>query len=263
VSSSRAAVRCCLLAAPAVAALLAARPAGASPDDLVARPLVLDEGGLELRLTAEISVEYHHSRGLVSLAPDAWFGVSPRWTLGVIHSSPSVDRIASGASLCVAGPDSCDRVYRGGGLDVRYLARGGAFAIAPRARALMRDVDPVKPAVTLGALVRWTRGRFAITGDPYVRLPLANHDLGNRAALVVPIWFAVQPATGWEIAVHTGYDGDFAVLRDGGHGPVGVAVTARVTSEVELTVEAGWGQLLGPQHDGKTGTVLVTAGWRR
>jgi hypothetical protein len=260
-------LRCTLAAVRSLAAIFAAltvhaTASHAAPDDLVARPLVLDEGAVELRLTAEISIEYHHSRGLISLAPDAWLGLSPRWTLGVIHSSSSVDRIDTGASFCVAAADSCDHVYRGGGLDVRFAARDGALAIAPRARALLRDLDPMKPALTLGALVRWTRGRFAILGDPYVRLPLANGDLGNRAALVLPLWLAVQPATGWQIALRTGYDADFAVLRDGGHGPISLAVTARVTAALELAVEAGWAQLLGPQYDAKTGTIFVTAGWR-
>ncbi|MBC7976561.1 MAG: hypothetical protein H7138_16430 [Myxococcales bacterium] len=256
-------MRSSLAAAAVLAAVTACPTLGhAAPEDLVARPLVLDEGTIDVRLTAEISVEYHHSRGLLTLAPDAWLGLSPRWTLGVIHSNPSVDRIDSGASFCVAAADSCDHVYRGGGLDLRFGARGGPLAIAPRVRALLRDLDPMKPALTLGALVRWTRGRFAIVSDPYIRIPLANSDLGNRAALVLPLWFAVQPATGWQIALRTGYDADFAVLRDGGHGPISLAVTARVTSALELAVEAGWSQLLGPQHDAKTGAILVSAGWR-
>jgi hypothetical protein len=249
------------IAAALVLAALAGT-AGAAPDDLVARPLVLAPGGLDLRLTAELAISYHDPTSLVSLAPDAWLGISDRWTVGLIHSDPSVDRIGTGGSLCVASPAYCDHVYRGSGIDVRYGALAGDFAVAPRVRALIRDIDPFKPAVTLGALVRWTRGRFAIAGDPYVRLPLANAALGNRSALVVPIWLAVQPAAGWLLAAHIGYDADFAVFRDGGHGPVSLLTTARVTAELDLTVEAGWAQLLGPQHDAKSGTILVTAGWR-
>jgi len=254
-------VRSSLVAAWVLAPWLAGT-AGASPDDLVARPLVLAPGEVDLRLTAEVTVEYHRETSLISLAPDAWVGVAERWTVGVIHSDASVDKIGTGASLCIASAERCDHVYRGSGIDVRYSALAGELAIAPRARALIRDVDPVKPAVTLGAYVRWTRGRFAISSDPYVRLPLANSALGNRSALVLPIWLAVQPMAGVMIAAHTGYDADFVVLRDGGHGPLSVVITARAAAGVELTVEAGWGQLLGPQHDAKTGTVLITAGWR-
>lgn len=255
-------MRASLVAALVLAPLLAGTAAG-SPDELVARPLVLAPGAVDLRLTAEVAVLYRRGTSLVSLAPDAWLGITDRFTLGLVHSDASLDRIGTGGSLCVAGAARCDHVYRGSGLDLRYDAVAGTFAVAPRMRFLIRDVDPFKPAVTLGALVRWTRGRFAITCDPYVRVPLANGVLGNRASLVVPIWLAIQPAAGWLVAAHTGYDADFAVFLEGGHGPFSVLATARATAALELTVEAGWGQLLGPQHDAKTGTILATVGWRR
>jgi hypothetical protein len=245
------------------ASLGLAGPARASPDDLVARPLVLAPGAFEARLTAEYRIFYHRTRGLVSLAPDAWLGLSPRWTVGVIHSSASVDRIATGASFCLSSDDTaCDHVYRGGGLDVRYLARDGALAVAPRLRALIRDLDPWKPALTVGALVRWTRGRFAITSDPYLRIPLANAALGNRTAVSLPLWLAVQPARGWQLALHTGFDADLAVLADGWHGPLALAGTVRLTATLEATLEAGWEQLLGPQYDAKTATIQLSLGWR-
>jgi hypothetical protein len=235
--------------------------AHADPDDVIARPLVLAPGTVELRLTAEINVQPRDIAHPMSLAPDAWYGLTPRWTIGLIHSDPSVDQIATTSSLCVreSAISPCDRMYRGGGLDVRFDALAGQLALAPRLRVLIRDI---KPAITLGALARWVHGRFAITADPYLRLPLANHALGNRAALFLPLWLSVQPAERWAIARRTGYEGDLVVLRDGGHGPMALDVTARVTSEVDLGLEAGWGSLLGPQHDAKHGTVMLWAGWR-
>jgi hypothetical protein len=251
------------LGAAAVLAIASVSPACAEPDEWVARPLVLAAGAVDLRLTAEIDVRRQATTQLLSLAPDAWWGISPRWTLGIIHSDASVDQLATGASFCVRQSEGsmCDRLYRGGGLDVRFDALAGQLAIAPRLRFLIRNIEPFKPAVTLGALARWTYGRFAITSDPYVRLPLANHALGNRAALSLPLWLAIQPGTGWEIALHVGFDADFVVLRDGWHGPVALNVVARVTREVDVGVEAGWGSLLGPQHDAKHGAILITTGW--
>jgi hypothetical protein len=249
----------------AVALVLAGAPAHAAPDDLVARPLVLDEGAVDLRLTAEIGVRQGRLAQPLSFAPDAWSGVAPGWTVGVIHSDTSVDQIEAGASLCVRDSfvPTCSHPYRGSGVDVRFGALGGAFALAPRARLLVRDIDPFKPALTLGALVRWTRGRFAIASDPYVRLPLANRELGNRASLSIPLWLSVQPARGWMITAHTGFDADFAVLRDGSHGPFGLGVIASVTREVDLALELGWARLFGPQYDAKVGAILIAAGWHR
>jgi hypothetical protein len=245
--------------------VLAVAPADADPDDLVSRALVLDDNAIELRLTAEIGVQQREFARPLSFAPDAWWGVAPRWTVGVIHSNASVDQIDAGATLCVreTAVSTCNQLYRGSGLDVRFSARTGGFAVAPRVRLVVRDIDPFKPAATLGALVRWTRGRFAIASDPYVRLPLAHDDLGNRAALSIPLWLAVQPARGWLIALHTGFDADFAVLRDGSHGPFGLGVTTRLTEDLELGVEAGWARLFGPQYDAKHGAIMITAGWHR
>src|SRR5262249_27229988 len=160
---------------------------------------------------------------------------------------------AAGASLCLrdALVPTCSHTYHGSGLDLRFGALDGSFAIAPRVRLLVRDIDPFKPAATLGALARWTRGRFAIWGDPYVRLPLAHHGLGNRASLSLSLWLALQPARGWMIAAHTGLDVDFVVLRDGGHGPLSLAVTSRVTEAAEFALEVGWPHLLGQQFDAK------------
>jgi hypothetical protein len=249
----------------AIAVACAAARAHAAPDDVIIRPLVLDDGAIELRLTAELGVQRAVFARPLSLAPDAWWGIWPRWTLGVIHSSASLDRIDAGATLCVRQVKAppCDQLYHGGGLDVRYGALAGPLAVAPHLRLIIRDFDPIKPAATIGATLRWAYSRFAIASDPYLRLPLANAELGNRTQVVLPLWLTVQPATGWAISLHLGYDSDLAVFRDGGHGPVGLGVTARATAAVDVAVEAGWAELLGPQHDAKHGAIMISADWHR
>lgn len=239
--------------------VLAATPAHADATDLVTRPLVLARGELRAQLTLEYSL-YERSAGTpLALAPDAWVGVTERLTVGVIHSSQSVDRIGARATFCVRTSELlCDRAYQGSGLDARYAVAPWAAA---RVRFLIRDVDPWKPAVTLGTLARWTRGRFAITTDPYLRLGLANRDRGNRAALVLPVWFGVQPTCRWLVELHTGADGDLAVWRDGWHMPFGLAVTARATAALDVRVEAGFQQLYGPQTDIKQRAVMVSVAY--
>jgi hypothetical protein len=264
------AVRCTLVAsarftAAAGAALAAAaRPGLAEPRDLVTRPLVLAPGELEARLVAELSLRRAAFAAPISLAPVVWFGVAPRWTVGAVHSAQSLGLIDDGATLCFRGrpPYGCDRTYNGSGVDVRWSWREGSLAAAPRARLVLRDVDPWKPAVTAGALVRWTRGRFAIASDPYLRLGLANLDRGNRAALVVPVWLAVQPTCRWLVALHAGWDGELAILRDGWHGPLALAIEARAVARLHVAVEGGFRSLIGPQHDLASRTLAITVAWR-
>lgn len=195
----------------------------------------------------------------ISIAPDAWYGITDRLTVGLVHSSPSVDRIDARASFCLRGTDlTCDRAYRGSGLDVRYRLHEN---FAPRARLLVRDVDPFKPALAIGALARWTSGRFSVKTDPYVRLGLANRDQGNRAAFVIPVWVGFQPTCRWLLELHTGADGDLAVLRDGWHMPLSAVVTARATAAIDVVVEAGFSQLYGPQIDIRQRSLLVTVAY--
>jgi hypothetical protein len=244
-----------------VTVLALATPARGEPMDRAAEPLVLDAGELDLRLVTEVAVG--RDPGIPSsVAPDAWYGVTPRWTVGITHSHASIGLVDAGASLCVHANDlACSSVYRGSQLDVRWSWRDeGALAIALRGRVLVRDVDPFKPALALGAKLRWHAGRFAIAGDPYLRVGLDNRDAGNRDALVVPVWLAVQPACGWLLALHTGIDSELATLRDGWHVPIaGVASVRR--GHLEGGVEAGWASLLGPQNDFRRRAVLVTIGW--
>jgi hypothetical protein len=198
--TARDAEKCCRRAVKSCLALLAAA-ASASAD-----PLVLDDHQVAALLSLEINLGSQELGHPLALAPDVWWGATPRWTVGLIHSNTSLDRIEAGASLCVrdAVPE-CDGVYHNFGVDVRWNASSipasAVGVLAPRVRFLVRTFNPVKPALTLGALARWTRGRLSIAGDPYVQLGLANRDRGNRTELILPVWCGVEPAAGWSVAV--------------------------------------------------------------
>jgi hypothetical protein len=233
-------------------------------DVLTGQPALHAAGALDLRLSLELNFD----AGLVgrpsSLAPDVWWRVLPRWSIGVVHSDASLDSPETTASFCVRESDEslCDRRYRGSGLDVMYRALDGNLAISPRLRLLLRDIDPWKPAVTFGAALRWLHDRFSITSDPFVRVPLANAANGNRAALDVPVWFAVEPATGWQLALFTGYGADLVVLRDDGRIPIMFETAVRIAPAVALGAEAGWPELFGLQHDARHGTLMIMTDWR-
>lgn len=240
------------------------RAARADPTDLVARPLVLDAGQAELALTAELNMQTREIARPLSLAPDAWYGVTSRLTVGVIHSSASVEQIQPGATFCVQTLNTagCDRFYRGTGIDVLWSARGGAFAVAPHVRALLRDVDPAKPALALGALVRWQRGRFAVRGDPYLRIGLANTSQGNRTALWLPVELEVQPTCRWMIGFETGWNSDLAVWRDGYYVPAAFDVRARATRHLDVGLTFGFSSAYGPQATAKERVLFLRVGWR-
>jgi hypothetical protein len=231
--------------------MLGARIAVADPLAPVAR--AADE--LAVDLTVEMFLAPNQLGEPTSFAYDGWLGVTDRFTLGVIHSSRSLDRIDAGSGGCLRrGLEDCDRRYANAGLEARYLVRDD---VAARVRLLARDVDPWKPAITVGVLARVTRGPLAVTLDPYLRLGLANRDRGNRAALVLPIWLAVSPGP-ITFALHTGLDGELATWRDGWHVPVGLVLAVRPTPRATVAVEAGFSSLLGPQNDQKHRALMAT-----
>ena len=240
-----------------------ASPARAAPDDIVSRPLVLAPGEVAAELVVEINAAPSYLGRPLSLAPDVWWGVAQRFTVGLIHSDPSVDRIEAGASMCVrSGLLACDRVYHGGGVELTWSALDGRFQLAPLARFLIRDIDPWKPAAMLGARGRWQHGRIAVTASPYLQVGLANTDHGNRTAIVVPVDVAVQPTCRWAVILSTGWNTDLAVWRDGWHVPVAVGARVRASARLDVAATLGFTTLLGPLNTPKDRVVFVSVGWR-
>lgn len=222
-----------------------------------AEPLVLGRGEVYARLVTEVDIgPRRHARPL-SLAPDLWFGVSDAFTVGVIHSAMSVDRIDAGSSFCVRElATKCSGLYRGSGVDLRMK---WTPHVTWHVRGLLRDIDPVKPALTAGALLRWDRGALFVASDPYLRIGLANREAGNRDALVVPVWLGRRLGERVELALHTGIDGDLAVWRDGWHIPIGVRLEVTPARAIALGVEVGFRSLLGPQNTTEPRAIAVYA----
>ena len=258
-------MRYCLLAAASVglcAPTVHAEATDGLIDVLTGQPALRAPGAFDVRLTLEANLESDLVGVPTSLAPDVWWGVLPRLTIGLVHSDASVDDATTTASFCVRESSVCDRRYRGSGLDALYRVLDGPIEISPRVRVLLRDIDPLKPAVAFGAAVRGTYGRLSLTIDPYLRAPLANGPLGNRFAVNLPVWLGVEPRDGWQLALFTGYNADLVVFRDDGRIPVLIETAVRVVPEVAFGVEAGWPELFGPQHDARHGTLMITTDWR-
>jgi hypothetical protein len=251
--------------------VVAGRVAAAAPDDLIARPLVLDEGQLRADVTAEISLSTYYASGQpTSLAPDLWYGVLPELTVGVIHSDLSLDRIQAGASFCVVtNAVVCPDRYHGSAIDVLYSMETGTFAAAAHARLLLFD-KPLPddqptvfvPALTIGATLRWHRGRWSITGDPYLQLGLANRQYGNRAQLWLPVTFAMQPMARLELEFRTGWNSTLATIGDGYNVPAAIGVRARALWNVDVGALFGFPSLLGPQNDVKDRVLFFDLSWR-
>lgn len=247
----------------AVAVVMIASAAAASPDDLVGRDVVLARGAGEFAAALELNLSTRHVYKPVSLAPDLWFGITDALTVGVIHSARATGVLDTGDGLCPRDSvHGCPRAYDNVGVDARYRLHTGAIAIAARLRVVASTFDPVKPSIRPGALVRLHRGRFAVIADPHLELGLANRDQGNRDWLRIPVWLAIQPARRVAIALRTGIDGEFATYADTFAVPLGVDVTIRATRDVDLTGLVAFPELLGPQNQINPRLAWVGVTWR-
>jgi len=143
---------------------------------------------------------------------------------------------------------------------VRYELRDW---VSPRARFLVRDVDPFKPAFLVGAWLHGEHGRWGVMADPYLQLGLANTDQGNRSALFLPVRGSVRVACS-ELWLDTGWNSELAVWRDGWHIPVGVGASTHASDHVDVGAELGFRTLLGPQNTPKERVlfVFVTTRWQ-
>ncbi len=261
--------RILLLASIGVGAFAATGPAYAdkSPapaQDLVTRPVVLPAGSFEVVANLEGWLLPGRALQAVSLAPDVYVGVTSRLTVGVTTSNRALARLAAGSGVCIGAVSAgCVARINNIGLDAKVSLGRNAWTLAPHGRLVMRQWGPLKPALMVGALLGWQFGRWSAVADPYVQLGLANQDRGNRTSVNVPVWLRVQPTCRWQLALHTGFESDLAVLHDGWHGALGGVVTTALRPEVELEVSAGVRSAFGPQNTIKERSVAIAMVFRR
>jgi|GEM_PF-1366878 len=252
---------------PLVAMMLLSASAVAGPTDPFAPSLVLDANHVAAALTFEANLAPGQVASPASIAPDFWYGITSELALGVIHSDASIDRVPvffePGGSICVRLETvSCPRHYHGSGIDGLYQIVRGELDIAVHARLLLRDVDPIKPAITGGATLRWMNHWLSVVADPYIQFGLLHLSAGNRAELWLPITIAFAPVALVSLELHTGYDSDLAVWNDGYHVPLMARTRIRVTGHLDAGVAAGFASLIGTQNIPRERMMAFDLAWR-
>ena len=150
----------------------------------------------------------------ISIAPDAFYGVSDRLEVGVVTSWYGVTGFWSGAMLGVAPsglcvsrkPDAvggigCAKRFDNAGGEVHYaLMREGELQLAAGGGLHAASFDPFTLDVKLGLRGMWRAGRIGLSFAPSLFLGVTQrHDppdgTGNKEAVFVPVQvtFAVIP----------------------------------------------------------------------
>jgi hypothetical protein len=134
-----------------------------------------------------------------SIAPDLWYGVSDKLTVGLVHSFLGQTGIMGGfgSSLCLAGDaNGCDGIYGNVGVDVRYQVKDGGFSVAVDTGLFVVDFDPFQLAGKLGIIGRWRpspTSKLAVDIAPNMFFGFTGRDGGgavmataNKEVLTVP-----------------------------------------------------------------------------
>ncbi|MEO8706782.1 MAG: hypothetical protein ABI867_42540 [Kofleriaceae bacterium] len=134
----------------------------------------------------------------IGLAPDIYYGVNAKLTLGLIHSSQAKTGFMGGfgSSLCLTG-DLCGDVYNGAGLDARYQLTEGNLGLAGNVAVIANALDPFTVALKLGVIGRYRpspASPLAIEFAPSIAFGVTERDGdamagvdANKEVLSVPV----------------------------------------------------------------------------
>jgi hypothetical protein len=141
----------------------------------------------------------------VSIAPDIWYGVNEKLTVGLVHSSMALLGIMGGIgdSLCIAG-DGCGDVYNNVGLDARYEVLRGNATIAVNGGLQAASVDPLQLRLKAGIVGRFRpspASKLSVDFAPALFFGVTERDgaimssSGNKELLIIPVTALYQAAT--------------------------------------------------------------------
>jgi len=144
---------------------------------------------LEIELTKDTAFDP------VSFAPDVFYGVTPEFTAGLVHSASGGTGIIGGTGSSLCFYDDCD-VYNGFGLDGRYHVKGGTVAVAANFGLYANNIDPFQLALKLGMIGRYRprpSSKLAVDFAPALFIGITEREpseigaTGNKEVFTLPV----------------------------------------------------------------------------
>ena len=169
------------------------------PKDIVARPLTLAKGMVEIRGDVFVNLSKELVGKPFAIAPDIYYGVSDKLSIGLTH----------GLGLCLAGSENgCGEVYNDVGLDVNLSAlRDAKMDLALKVGLDLRGggagpFDPMLLQAHLGAIFKYRIDKIAIYAEPTIGIGITERDGtddgmggtagGNKETIAVPVTLGFQ-----------------------------------------------------------------------
>lgn len=213
--------------------------------------VVLPAKRLYARAMLELDLSADSALDPVSLAPDLFYGVTPAFTVGLVHSSAGRTGLIgrAGGSLCLTG-DRCDGVYNGFGLEGRYHLTAGKISAAASFGLDVRDLDPFLLAARLGVIGRYRpspSSKLAVDFAPSLFIGVTEREPsvvgagGNKEVLVLPATVIYAASPRLAVMAQTGLVIPFEAAGDLYFVPLSLGASYEVNRQ--LTVEAAFSLL--------------------
>lgn len=175
----------------------------------------------------------------ITVAPDLYFGVDDRLTVGITHER----------GFCLTGEEgSCSSVYDDLGIEALYgVMRAGTLQAAAHGGVLFPSLaDPFVGGVRVGFLTRLRVASVAVVFDPTLYLGIFERDaLGEHLELPLDLQYQLNTQT--MLYASTGVEGELSGFGDAYRVPIGVGANFAVNErfdfggELRLANAAGQG----------------------
>ncbi|GAB4535738.1 MAG: hypothetical protein Tsb0020_50850 [Haliangiales bacterium] len=196
----------------ALVTLLATSPARADNHEI--QRMTLPKGKLLVQAFVEVNLSADAAFKPVSLAPDIWYGVLDKLSVGLLHSANGATGIYGGvgSSLCLTGEDNgCDGVYHNLGLNARYNLLEHSLPLAIDGGVFINDFDPFLLNVKLGVVGKW-QGPIAVIFNPTMDVGLTEREAGNKDTFIIPVAAMYDITNTISVGLQTGVVLPFADL---------------------------------------------------
>jgi len=180
--------------------------------------MTLPKGGIVIHALVEVNMSADFVGKPFSIAPDIWYGVSDKLTVGLSHSSWAATGFFGGVGegLCLAGEDNgCYKVYNNLGLEAVYgvkedasmsLAATGGLEI-PALATPGADGDIMLMGIKLGVKGEYRTGKIGIQFEPNLYSGATERDAGNKEKLFIPVGAMYSVDAKLHAGVQTGIAG--------------------------------------------------------
>lgn len=176
------------------------------PKALGDRPLTRAKGMIEIHGDVFINLSESAVAKPIAIAPDIWYGVSDKLTVGLTHN----------LGLCLTGTDNgCAKVYNDVGFQGAFsVKRDAKMELALAGGVILPSLDPMLLRLEVGADFKYQAGKITIWAYPRLGLGLNKRDPdavtmsgGNKETLAVPISVGFQATPELNVRVITGIGG--------------------------------------------------------